>query len=90
MDSLIVLFEGDNFNNFKCHKCKVTPLDLNYLADGIICPKCVDNTMKKQITKYGAERYVILDEPIFDIREKQRESDSYDNEIKEYLGGVKN
>jgi len=90
MDSLIVLFEGDNFNNFRCVKCKASPLDLNYLADGIICPKCIDNNMKQQIIRYGAERYVILDEPIFNVREQQRESDSYDCEIKDYIGGVKN
>ena len=87
MDSLIVLFEGDNFNNFRCVKCKVSPLELNYLADGIICPKCIDHQMKKQITQYGAQRYVILTEPIHTVREQQREDDSYDNEIKIYING---
>lgn len=79
INSLSCPFEGDNFNNLKCYHCKLSPLDLKYLADGILCPRCAPNRFKKDITRFE-DRYVILNElPEIIIQ--------YTKEIEEYIDG---
>lgn len=70
-------FDGDNFSNFKCLKCGYKPSDLNYIADGITCPRCI-NTPNKEMAIAGFFDFV-------DLNDTPESIIAYSAEIEKYI-----
>lgn len=79
LNSLSCPFEGDDFMNLKCMICKISPNDVNYLADGVVCSRCINDPYKKEAIVYMT-RYITFDEPIETVL-------AYTKEIENYING---
>jgi len=75
LDTMTCPFDGDNFMNLKCLECGYKPSDLNYIADGITCPRCILIIDKK----------IVIDEHYVHLNDRPENIIAYTEEIEKYL-----